>query len=424
MATNWKEKLVNLNHERVYHMIILPFYNESYEIVKKSLDSLYECEYDKSKFIIVVAGEARDQKHYEDIKSDVEKDFTGKFGTLLFTMHPSNLPGEMPGKGSNITYASEEVRVNVLNKQNIKYENVMVSAFDIDTVVYPQYFECLTWHFLTVDEPMKASFQPVPIFNNNIWQSPALSRLVAFSATFWQMIQQERPNRLTTFSSHSICFKPLYEAHYWQKNMVSEDSRIFWNEFLANNSDYRVVPLSYPISMDANLAHNFWQTIKNVYKQQRRWAWGVENGPYVLFGFLKNKAIPIAKKIKFTFILLEGYWSLSTNPLILFFLGWLPVIVGGRDFNSTVLSYNLPIFTKTLMTISMSGLFLCAIIASGFIPKAPKDYGILKRIVMVLQWVMIPITIIVFGALPGLDAQTRLMLGRYMGFWVTPKHRK
>ncbi|MBI2627510.1 glycosyltransferase family 2 protein [Candidatus Nomurabacteria bacterium] len=424
LSINWKQKLSNLKYNRVYHLILLPFYNESYEIIQKSITSLVLSEYDKKKFIVIIAGEERNRAHYENTKQKIEKEFPNIFGNILFTMHPSNVPGEMPGKGSNISYAIDMARVKILDTLKIKYEDVLVSAFDIDTVIYPQYFECLTWYFLTTEDPLKSSFQPIPVFNNNIWESPAFSRVVAFSATFWQMIQQERPKRLTTFSSHSVCFKTLYDAGYWQKNVVSEDSRIFWNLLLAHDGDHKVVPLCYPISMDANLAHNFWHTTKNVYKQQRRWAWGVENGPYVWFGFLKNRNISIIKKIRFTFILLEGYWSLSTNPLILFFLGWLPVILGGRVFNSTILSYNLPLFTKVLMTISMSGLFLCVLISMSFLPKPPQGYGRLNKLSMIVQWIMIPVTIILFGALPGLDAQTRLLLGKYMGFWVTPKYRK
>jgi hypothetical protein len=47
-----------------------------------------------------------------------------------------------------------------------------------------------------------------------------------------------------------------------------------------------------------------------------------------------------------------------------------------------------------------------------------------KKISIFLQWIFLPVTLIVFGAFPALDAQIRLMLGRYMGFWVTEKVRK
>ena len=47
------------------------------------------------------------------------------------------------------------------------------------------------------------------------------------------MVQQERPERMATFSSHSVSFQALYEVGYWQTNMVSEDSRIFWNLLVA-----------------------------------------------------------------------------------------------------------------------------------------------------------------------------------------------
>ena len=176
--------------------------------------------------------------------------------------------------------------------------------------------------------------------------------------------------------------------------------------------------------MDANLAPTFWQTAHNVYRQQRRWAYGVENGAYAFLAFVKNKKIPKARKLKFTFILLEGYWSLATNPLVIFFLGWLPVVLGGREFNRTVLSYNLPIITRTLMTISMLGIFLSLTIAMSFLPKAPNGTKWIDKFAMFIQWILIPITVIFFGAIPALEAQTRLLFGKYMGFWVTPKHRK
>src|SRR5690606_6895372 len=110
-----------------------------------------------------------------------------------------------------------------------------------------------TWHFVTHEDPHNVSFQPIPLYNNNIWQTPAISRVAAMTSTFWQMIQQERPEKLVTFSSHSLSFKSLYEVGYWQKNMISDDSRIFFNLLLLKDGNYGVVPLSYPVSMDANL---------------------------------------------------------------------------------------------------------------------------------------------------------------------------
>lgn len=424
MVVDWEKMLINLKYDHVWHLILLPFYNEESEIIEKSLESLVNSKYDKSRMIVVLATEERAGEYAETIARQMENNFSKIFGYFLVTKHPTKILGEMPGKGSNIAYAAEETRRKILDKNKIKYEDVLVSAFDIDTIIYPQYFECLTWNFLTAEEPLKSSFQPVPFYNNNIWQAPALSRVVAVSGTFWQMIQQERPERLSTFSSHSVCFKTLFEIGYWQKNMVSEDSRIFWNAFFAHNGDYQVVPMSYPISMDANLDRSLWQTIKSIYKQQRRWAWGVENMPYVLFGFIKNKSIPFYKKFRFTIILLEGFWSWATNPIMIFLLGWLPILLGGPHFQSTILSYNLPILTRDLMTLAMLGLVASAAISISLLPPRPDGLSWKHTFFMILQWIFVPITVTIFGAIPALDAQTRLMFGRYMGFWVTPKHRK
>jgi hypothetical protein len=422
-ALDWSERLSNLKYDNILHLVILPFYDESEDTIESSLKSLIDTKWDKNKMAVVLASEERAGKNAGDIASRLKEKYKDKFGYFTITVHPKDVPGEMAGKGSNIAYSAEKVRIEILDKNNINYDDVIVSAFDIDTVVYPQYFLCLTWNFLTAENPYRTSFQPVPLYNNNIWESPALSRVVATSGTFWQMIQQERPERLATFSSHSLSFRALYEIGYWQKNMVSEDSRIFWNAYVAYDGDYTVVPLSYPISLDANLAETFFQTMKNIYKQQRRWTWGVENVPYILFSFLKNSAIPRSKKIKMSFMQIEGFWSLATNPLMIFLLGWLPIILGGKQFNETILAYNLPIITRDLMFLAMSGLILSAIMSMSFLPKIPEGKNNKHKAFMLLQWVLVPITMVFFGSIPGLDAQIRLMLGKYMGFWVTPKFK-
>lgn len=430
LKLDWQERLTNLKHDHIWQMALLPFYKENYDVVSATLDSLFSAKWPKNKMAIVLAYEERAGEEAEKISQKAQENYKNKFAHFLIVRHPKDLPGEMAGKGSNLAFAIEEARKKILDAppgggQAIKYENVLVSAFDIDTRPYEQYFLCLTWHFLTCENPYHSSFQPIPIYNNNIWDAPAVARVVATSGTFWQMIQQERPERLATFSSHSISFKALYEIGYWQKNIVSEDSRIFWNAMMFYNGNYQVVPISYPVSMDANLAPTLWQTAKNVYKQQRRWGWGAaENSAYILFGFLKNKKINWRKKLRLSFVYIEGAWSWATNALLIFLLGWLPLFLGGEEFNTSLLSYNLPRITRDIMTLAMMGLIISAIISTSLLPARPVGKGKHKYLLMITQWILVPFTIPVFGALPALEAQIRLMFGKYMGFWVTPKHRK
>lgn len=427
MQLDWRDRIVSLKYEHIHHLVLLPYYQESEQTVIDALESIVQSDYDPSKLLVVLATEARAGDAAQAIARRMEERYGSRFGALLTTIHPDGVAGEIRGKGPNIAYAAKEARDKLLRPKRINYDDVVVSAFDIDTVVSPQYFLCLTWHFLTVEDRHRASFQPVPLYNNNIWDAPAVSRVAAFSSTFWQMIMQERVEKLVTFSSHAMSFKALDDVGYWQKNMISDDSRIFWNMYFAHDGNYRVVPISYPVSMDANLAPSTWQTLKNIYKQHFRWMWGVENIPYMLYGFLKNKKIPRKEKLFHSLVQIEGFWSLATAPFIILLLGWLPLLLGGDTFRDTVLSYNLPYVTQNLMVLSMLGLVIGAMISISLMPKLPSNHPGRRRKYMgaVLQWFLVPITIIVFGAVPGLHAQTRLMVGRYVdAFWVTPKHRK
>ncbi len=77
------------------------------------------------------------------------------------------------------------------------------------------------------------------------------------------------------------------------------------------------------------------------------------------------------------------------------------------------------------MTLAMIGIATSAILSIILLPPKPAWFKKKHYFLYLCQWLLIPFTLIFFGAFPGLEAQTRLMLGgRFrLGFWVTPKHR-
>jgi len=412
--------------DSLWQLVILPNYNESLEILETSLQAIFDDDYPNDRFIIVLAMEERAGQEARDKAAIISKKFNNRFGRFLITWHPDNLPGELKGKGANQAWAAQVVKKEIIDKENLDYDRILVSVFDIDTVVAQGYFFAVTYKFLTVADPYHASYQPVPVYHNNIWKSPFFSRVAASSNTFWQMIMQIRKENLVTYSSHSMTWKALTEIGFWSTANVSEDSRIFWHCLMYYDGHYRVEPVHYKVSMDVTNDETYAKTARSLYKQQRRWAWGGENIPYLLFNAGKRWRRPgfdRSRVIGHVFIQIYGFYSWATNALIIAVIGWLPLLLGGNRFNATVLSGNLPGITQNLMSVAMVGLVLSGVVSALLLPPRPKKYTVWKNIAMALEWVFVPITIVVFGAIPCLEAQIRLMFGRYMGFWVTPKSR-
>ena len=413
----------------IHHLVILPMYNEPYELVRESFESLAKVHYPKERLFVVLGLEEAGGDEVRRTGQRIADEFGAMFGKFMVTVHPRGIPGELPGKGSNEAWAGREAQGKLIDEGGIPHDRVLVSVFDIDTQVLPEYFSRLTYVFLHAEgDPLRAIYQPIPFLTNNIYEAPALARVVAFSMTFWQMMQQSRPERLTSFSSQSIPLQTLIDIGFWDRDIVSEDSRVFWQGYLRYHSDFRVEPLFFPVSMDANVAPTFLGTMKNIYKQQRRWAWGCENIPYMLEGFRRDPEIPAGKKRYWTFNSIEGFHSWATNSLIIFALGWLPLWLGGRNFGMSLLAYNLPHITRWIVTISTLGIASSAILAVVLLPKRPggEPVKLAEYAWYFLQWILLPITLIIFGAFPAIEAQTRLALGgKYrLGFWVTPKGRQ
>ncbi len=404
----------------IIHVVLLPTAIEGPENIDPALKSIANSDYPNNKIIILLATEERENKEKREAKVNfLTEKYGNTFREFLVTTHEV-ADGEMKCKASNATYAAKKLRI-YLDEHNIDYERVIFSNFDCESVVHPQYFAALTYEYIIEPQRLQRAYQPIPLYHNNLWDTNAFVRVIVTSSSFWHMFQSTR-REMVTFSSHSEPFKTLVDVDYWPVNMISEDSIIYWKGFSYFHGEYGVKPIYLPISMDAVLSDTYLGTIKNQYKQKRRWAYGIENFPVIMRAILPDKKISIVSKFKIAIEMLEGHHSWATAPFILAFLGWLPLVFGGTEFNQSTLAHALPFVTRFLMLLAMTGLIVSVSLSMFLLPKRPSKYSRKKYIHMVLQWLLVPIIAPTLGAIPAIDSQTRILFKKYFTeFWVTDK---
>jgi hypothetical protein len=102
------------------------------------------------------------------------------------------------------------------------------------------------------------------------------------------------------------------------------------------------------------------------------------------------------------------------------FGGWVP-----RLFNydsKDLLTYNLPETVAIVQAFASVGLIATILISLRMIPPKPDNGRKIPKIVMLLQWLLMPIVAIVYQSFAAFYSQTRLMFGKYMEkFDVTRK---
>lgn len=413
-----------LDWREIIHVVMLPTAGEEAGVIEPAIQSVADSNFPNRQIIILLATEERENPEHRLKKVEYLKNkFSGTFRDFLVTTHIVSAD-DMKCKASNATFAAKEL-MKYLSERQIDYKKVIFSNFDCDTVVHPEYFAALTYAYITEPKRLQMAFQPLPMYHNNLWDTNAFVRVIVTGSSFWHIFQSTRPEYMVTFSSHSEPFDTLVKVNFWPVNMISEDSIIYWKCFAYFNGDYRVKPIYLPVSLDAVLADSYWKTIVNQYKQKRRWAYGIENFPVIMRSIGPNKKISLVRKARVAMEMLEGHHSWATAPFILAILGWLPLIIGGDVFGQSVLAHNLPLMTRNLMNIAMAGLIISVSLSFLLMPPRPKKYSKWRNVYMVLQWVLVPISAPFLGAMPAIESQTRLMLGKYFGeFWVTEKVRK
>ncbi len=417
------KKILIPDFDKIVQLVIVPVVKESKRVIEDNVKSLKSGTFSAKQIVVVIALEGRAKQEIKNGINEIQNSYKNDFYELLVVTHKDNLEKEARVKGANITNAAKHA-AGYLKEKHVNFDNVIMSCFDADTIVNPHYFACLTYTFMITQDRLRCSFQPVPVYNNNIWQVPGFARVLETGSSFFQLIEATNPEKLVTFSSHSMSFKALVECDYWPVDMISDDSAIYWKAFIHYDGKYRVVPIYTTVSMDIVEGGTAWRTVVDEYKQKRRWAWGVENFPLVMRAFIKDRKISFFKKIKLGFKLFEQHFAWATWAFLLTFIGWLPAIFAGEHYKHVVTYYNVPRITGVIFNLASISLIVSIILSILLLPKnKQKTYSWFLKIIYAFQWLLIPVIIIFISALPALDAQTRLMLGKRMEFWVADKRK-
>ena len=406
---------------QIYNAVIIATYNESYDVLAPTIKSVLDSSFDNKKIILVLAYEERGGERTKNTALKLEKQFKDKFLAFHLVEHPDKLPNEVVGKGGNITCAGRFLK-KWLEKKEIDFKNVIVTTLDSDNRPHYTYFDYLTYEYIVHEDRKHLSYQPVCMFMSNIWDAPAPMRVIATGNSFWNIISSMRPHTLRNFASHSQSMEALEEMDFWSTRTIVEDGHQYWRSYFYFNGNYNVMPIYVPIYQDAVLSDTYLKTLKAQFVQLRRWAYGASDVPYVATRiFTKNRNVPLIDGIAKFIRLLDGHVTLASVSILVAIGGWIPVLINSEATRS--LSANqLPDIVGRIQQVATIGSIITVFMSFKLLPPRPSRYKRSRTLLMVLQWVLMPVTAIFYNSAAALYSQGRLLIGKYLDkFDVTDK---
>ncbi len=407
--------------ERVHHVVIIPNYNERVEKLRATLTRLAECDGARESIIPVLAMEMA-EAGCEAKAAALADEFQDRFFAFHATFHPSGIPGEVRGKSSNEAWAARRTETFLTRDLGIDLRHATVTSCDADSLFHRRYFAALTYEFATNPKRYRRFWQPPITLYNNIWEVPAPLRLPNGLGSLNHVARLARKHRIVfPQSCYSLSYQMAKDVGYWDVDVVPEDWHMYLKCFFELGGDVETEPIHLPCGNDGVRTDSYLRTFVQQYLQARRHAWGATDIPYAIRQSFRHPEIPLIKRLRRTWTVLETHvlwasqwWLITVGRFIpimavaLFGLGWWP-----RWFDDLSVKILFPCM----------GPLIVMVVYDTFVmrPPRPKSFPLWMYAVQFAQWAaMAPITF-VFTALPALDAQVRLAIGKRLEYRVTEK---
>ena len=421
MQYDWMKDVKDFpDWKKIRHVIIIPTYKEPLHILERTFKSLEKQTMPLKQLDVILATEKKEPKEDRDEKTTALKNKYGQlFGNFIITVHELTV-GESAGKASNERHAAVWYKKNFIDTKKSLMKYLIVTSCDADHLYHPNHFAFLSFKFLDEPRRYKRFWQPAVLFYNNIWKIPAITRIVNIMGSIFNLSQLSRRDRLISTSNYSLSFKLLDEAGYWDPDRIPEDWGIFFKAYFKKKGGVETDPIYLPVYADAVESTTFKKTLKSQYEQRKRWAWGVSDTPWIIRNYLLTPGVPFWEKTLRVLYVVQSHFTWPVHFFLITIGLTLATLVNPR-FGKTSLGYMVPRLSSIVLTTALIFLVVMLILDNIYRPKRPKSFPLWRSILSPLEFVLMPVAGFFFSALPGIDAHTRLLIGKYIEYKVTEK---
>ncbi len=444
-AINWYDKYLNEKDktmpdwDSIHHVVIIPNYKESLEILHRTLDQL-KIQYNAKKQISIVLAMEGGEKNSEQKAIAIQKEYQNAFANIYYTVHPTGLVGEMQCKSANQSWAARWYINKIVYKENLNIDNIVITTMDADTRWHNKHFEALTYHFVT-NPNRHTTFWQAPIrYHGNIWQVNPLMRIINTYATAFELAYLAAPWWMAMpMSSYALSLKLLNDSGNWDTDVIADEWHMMIKAYFAERGQVRLEHIFLPFLADSTTGDNIMDSIRNRYSQTLRHAWGSKEVGYMVAKLIENPQIISIHSFKFLFriahdILLAGAgWIILTvgsQLPVLFHPEIAPVQLDKLLSTSDKLGYIINGMLSSspawiMLSISSFTMIILVIVFQyqdyQVRPKRIAPMTVKEAFLEVLSIPFMLILTLLVVAMPTVIAQTRLLLGIPLQFIVTEK---
>jgi hypothetical protein len=220
-------------------------------------------------------------------------------------------------------------------------------------------------------------------------------------------------------STYSLSLRMAHEADYWDPDIIPEDWHMFLKCYYRFGCKVEVESMWTRLYMDGVRSRTYVGTFFNYYQQSKRHAWGCTDIPYAIQQSLQHPEIPLHKRLQRIWAVSESHLLWSTQWFLITTSKMIPLFMASQ-FGADIPEW----FTgasRWIMLPCMATLILLLTLDAVMRPKRPREFRPWHFPFQYGQYFVMAFITFFTSALPALDAQFRLALGKRLEYRVTEK---